>query len=120
MTTELHNCPDCDVKPGEKHDFGCDVERCPVCGGQLTTCKCVGLDCAERMAWTGEWPGVADCQRLGFWCYEDPSGYGNPAMHYGHIPCDKDHPDAREDLNRLYDDCRWDRATKQFILKESS
>jgi hypothetical protein len=113
------NCPDCNVANGEKHDFGCDIERCAICGGQLLTCKCVGVDYVERMVWSGVSPGHVDCQRLGLWCYTDKSGYGNPAMNYGHIPCDKDHPKAREDLNRLYTDCRWDRTTKQFELKEA-
>jgi hypothetical protein len=105
------------VKPGEKHSHNCDFEQCPACGGQLLSCGCKVED-AERMPWTGEWPGVADCQRLGLWCYEDPSGYGKPEMNYGHIPCDKDHPDAREDLNRLHNDCRWDPEKREFVPKK--
>ncbi len=33
-------CHDCGIKHDGIHHFGCDVERCPVCGGQLISCAC--------------------------------------------------------------------------------
>lgn len=33
-------CPVCMVASGETHVFGCPVEVCPWCGGQLTRCNC--------------------------------------------------------------------------------
>lgn len=33
-------CHDCEVKVGQLHVPGCDVERCPRCSGQLISCEC--------------------------------------------------------------------------------
>lgn len=33
-------CPVCSAAVGEEHTFGCPVEVCPWCGGQLTSCNC--------------------------------------------------------------------------------
>lgn len=33
--SEEERCPDCGAKAGEFHHFGCDVENCPVCHGQM-------------------------------------------------------------------------------------
>jgi hypothetical protein len=34
-------CHDCNAVHGEFHHPGCDMERCPVCGGQLISCGCL-------------------------------------------------------------------------------
>ena len=35
-------CHDCNImnKTGNYHHLGCDMERCPKCGGQLISCGC--------------------------------------------------------------------------------
>jgi len=33
-------CHDCAAMYGKLHHCGCDVERCPKCGGQLISCDC--------------------------------------------------------------------------------
>ena len=33
-------CHDCLAEPGQLHELGCDMERCPFCGKQLISCGC--------------------------------------------------------------------------------
>lgn len=33
-------CSDCGARFGAYHHWGCDCERCPVCGRQLISCDC--------------------------------------------------------------------------------
>jgi len=35
-----NKCHDCGIEEGHFHQPGCDMERCPFCGGQLIGCGC--------------------------------------------------------------------------------
>jgi hypothetical protein len=101
-------CPDCGVNPGELHIRGCDVERCPDCGGQL-----LFDDCADppglihpRQPWTGEWPGFAECREFGWFCKFVPG--------QGWQECAPDDRDARPDLIRLHGVGVWDAKAGRF------
>jgi len=43
-------CHDCKTPRGGFHHPGCDMERCPKCGGQLIGCGCLsdGNDCEDE------------------------------------------------------------------------
>lgn len=36
-------CRDCNIAPGGYHHPGCDMEKCPDCGGQLKSCGCITI-----------------------------------------------------------------------------
>jgi len=40
-TDPARRCHDCKVKAEGYHHPGCDMERCPKCGGQLIGCGCL-------------------------------------------------------------------------------
>lgn len=61
---ELKHCHDCGVAPGERHQPGCDTERCSFCGGQRLQCNCPDHD-PYFSRWTGIWPGKAEADFLG-------------------------------------------------------
>lgn len=105
------SCRNCGAEPGQYHQRDCDVERCPFCGHQLITCDCEEkptLD--DRMPWSGEFPGIAECREFGLWAKLNPNGPG-------WIPCDFSDPDAHEDLNTLMGTFHWDRLEKRWRPK---
>lgn len=125
-------CHDCGAAPGEFHQPGCDVERCPFCGSQITSCGCIrlhfvigydedpsteqsrewerALNEKGRLPWTGEWPGVAECREFGWYSYWE---LGETTRR--RVSCSADHPEASEDLNRLYSgEAVWDADAKRW------
>jgi len=113
----LSACPDCDAAIGEWHGLDCDLECCPYCGNQLLSCEhCLfgkvqppPLD--DRLPWTGEQTGVAECREFGWYAKLNPNGKG-------WVPCEADHPQAIEDLNRLRVEARWSRKRKRWVKRE--
>jgi len=108
-------CPDCLAKPGNLHTEGCDIEQCPKCGRQLLSCNCLvyrtKIEGRNRLPWTGVWPGVVECQKFGWYAKFDNG--------FGYSRCDKDDPDATEDLNRIYEEAVWNEKLHQFEIPEA-
>ena len=107
------SCPDCGAATGELHRKGCDVEPCPYCGGQRLSCRFMGrcgrVRRGDRIPWTGEWPGDAECREFGW--------YAKPGPDRRLVACGPDEPGASLVLNRLHADAVWDRASKRFVRK---
>jgi len=119
-------CHDCEAKPGEYHDMGCDVERCPDCGGQLIACQCdeprETFDEGERLIWTGVWPGTEECIEYGFfnkWVVTGTREFRGHTLETGDwIPCDIDDPDASADLCELSEKATWDSNKRKYVLNK--
>ena len=118
-TTLQPLCPDCKVKVGDKHEPGCDIARCSICGDQHMCCNC---EDGQPDIWIGlMYPTECKlCLEKGFWCFTailvdgDEYPITSPEMHHlamrlrdekgfkmrFHIPCGRDDPGASPDINR--------------------
>jgi len=106
-SVRLH-CPDCGAKVGAQHEEGCDVERCPDCGGQAISCDCDNDDLKHpRLPWTGRWPGDAECREFGWW--------SRWVGGRGWVQCEATDPGAGPNLNRLEAEGVWDAAAGRFV-----
>ena len=97
-------CPDCACEKGQPHKGGCDIERCPECGGQRLTCGHI-TDLPD-LPWTGVFPGLAEAAELGLFCYWDKRW----------LVCEADHPQAQPDLNALYTLATWNKETQKWVM----
>lgn len=100
----MTQCHDCRVAVGELHIPGCDVERCPKCGGQRISCGCRSR--AKGQPWTGKWPGEEECRAFGW--------YSKWVEGKGWFRCGADDPDATLDLNRLAAEGKWNAVTQRY------
>lgn len=118
-------CPDCGAGIGGEHRDICDVARCLVTGMQRLMCDgwhvtespddpgfSNSVSCGQD-AWTGLWPGEAECAEYGWHAFFRAP---RPGEQYGAWErCGPDHPDAVPDLNRLVIECRWDRESGRWV-----
>lgn len=144
---QLRNCSDCMAAPGEFHEHGCDVERCPRCGGQMISCNCIyivndiDVDTMEEKhptifnegpteemhdRWDKEW-GPRRVKWTGFWpgvleCREygfwAVFGPGLLPPQVGWVGVPVGTPGATEDLNRLARECVWDLHQQRMVRVE--
>jgi hypothetical protein len=137
----MRDCGDCGAKPGEFHQYGCDVEHCAICGGQCISCGCVyEINGMPMSTLEEEHPEIytggatdemyevldAEVERLGGrlpWTGEFPGcaecrefdlwSYWGPPW----ISCHRDHPQASEDLNRLCSVAMWDKTRRRYVVR---
>ena len=101
------HCPDCQAKIGTLHKYGCDVERCPDCGGQYISCGCKRKRTHPRLGWTGHWPGEAECHEFQWFSrWVDGRGW---------VPCEATDPGSGPNLNRLPIDAVWDPLRGRWV-----
>lgn len=131
----MRNCHDCGAKPGDMHEYGCDMERCARCGGQSISCPCVyevngiayltleethpdifcdGPTDEMHERWDREW----GARRIP-WSGEYPGAaecrdYGFWCIGPPWVVVPAGTPGATEDLNRLHRTCRWDQQEQKF------
>lgn len=140
---EITNCHDCAAKPGERHDPGCDVERCMLCGYQRIGCGCVykanGMDVDDMEETHPEiyydGPTAEMCAKYD----AEVAKVGGPEIWTGVWPgmvecrehdlwckwvegkgwvrCGKEDPEAREDLAQLMTTCEWSREKRKWVRR---
>lgn len=142
VNSEEKRCPECGVSPTQRHQPGCDIERCPRCGGQAISCDCIyevnsmdpetleekhpaiykqGPTPAMIEAWEKEW----GCRYLP-WTGTYPGlaecqefGWFARLLPGGWKPCSEHDDGATHDLNRLSRSAIWDAVTQCWVKRET-
>lgn len=104
------HCPDCQVKIGRRHLPSCDVERCPICGGQFFSCGCPRRDRKyRRLLWDGHFYGKAADDALAlrglFSRWADSGGW---------VKCGPGDAGAKPDYNALGAILTWNPLTRDW------
>ena len=75
----------------------------------MISCECeTDVTLHPRLAWTGLWPGEAECREFG-WFAQFVEGKG-------WVPCDPDTPGAQPNLTRLYSTATWDPEKARWVV----
>ena len=138
----MRKCGDCGAEPGQLHDRGCDVERCPRCGGQAIGCGCIydvcfgpGRNLEEDYPdiyengptddmirrWDAEW-GPRRMPWTGVWPGEEEcrefGWFSLDRSIRWPVPCDPDTPGARPMLNDLACFSEWDARLRRNVIRD--
>jgi len=113
---KVQKCHDCGIVEGQIHEYGCDMERCPICGRQLIACSCcytfLNLDISE-----GSWTYVhgLTVQQSERWVAELERIGRVPYFLYPNIciRCGKLWPDMFKVSNE-----RWQKAVEPLLRRE--
>lgn len=109
----LPACPNCHALIGELHTDACTIAWCAavglqrygVCDAEHGCRTDPRLDC--RTAWSGLYPGFAECRDLGWFARLTPDGW---------VSAEPGTPGAIEDLNRLMTEGAWDPQQGRYVV----